>query len=459
VALILVIDDERTFRVVAQEALTTAGYEVSVAPTGTAGLKLWNSLGPEVVILDRSLPDMDGLDILRQQRSGKERGLRDCHVIMVTAYADVASAVEALKLGAYDYLTKPLQLADLINSVQNALEALRLRGQIDAVQTREAASVKELQPGESAAMRRVLELVEKVAQSPATTVLLTGESGTGKQLIAELLHAGTPRGGKAAPFVELNCAAMPEALLESELFGHERGAFTDAKEAKRGLIELADEGTLFLDEVAELPAATQAKLLKVLDSMTFRRVGGTRDRRVNLRIVAATNRNLEADVQEGRFRLDLFHRLAVFRIDVPPLRERREDILPLARYFLQGLNRRLGRALSGFTPEALAALQRYEFPGNVRELKNIVERAVVLETGREVQIGSLLLGARPRASSEHPLETFFAEGTTPPTLEQLERLYMGRVMAFAGGNRTQMARVLGVSYPTVQKKIRDYGLS
>jgi DNA-binding NtrC family response regulator len=453
----LIIDDERTFRVVTEEALRAAGYEVAAAATGTAGQKLWRSLGPEVVILDRNLPDLDGLDLLRQHRAERERNRQDCQVILVTAYADVESAVEALKLGAYDYLTKPLQLAELMNTVRNASEALRMHGRLDAMRLREEASLRELVPGESAAMKRVLDLVDKVAQSPATTVLITGESGTGKQLIAELTHSRTPDRA-ATPFVDLNCAAMPEALLESELFGHERGAFTDAKEAKRGLLELADEGTLFLDEIGELPPGMQAKLLKVLDTMSFRRVGGTRDRHVNVRVVAATNKDLDEEVRERRFRLDLYHRLAVFRIDVPPLRERRDDILPLARHFLDRLARRLGKPISAFSPESEAALRAYDFPGNVRELRNIVERAAVLETQSVVQSGSLLLGPAANRTQHHPLEAFFAEGVSPPSLVELERAYLERLLVHSRGNRAAVARILGVSYPTVQKKIRDYGL-
>ncbi|HSN93042.1 MAG TPA: sigma-54 dependent transcriptional regulator, partial [Anaeromyxobacteraceae bacterium] len=326
-ARILVIDDEKTFRVVAEAALRTEGYEAFSASSAGEGLALAREHAPDVVILDQNLPDSDGLSVLEQLlREGGEPGPA---VVMATAYGDLPSAVKALKLGALDYLTKPLQLPELLVTVQKAVDGRALRRRAQGLS---GASRRRLEQrmcvGESAGMRRAVELCEKVAASPDTTVLIEGESGTGKELLAHLLHVRTP-GRRDAPFVELNCAAIPETLLESELFGYERGAFTDAKREKPGLLEQADGGTLFLDEVGDMPLSTQAKLLKVLETQTFRRLGGVRDLTADVRFVAATHRDLAAAVKAGTFRLDLFHRLDVFHVRVPPLRERPEDVLPL----------------------------------------------------------------------------------------------------------------------------------
>ncbi len=309
----------------------------------------------------------------------------------------------------------------------------------------------------SPAMRTALESARRVAESPSTSVLLQGESGTGKEVIARYIHERTPgRSGEA--FVELNCAAIAEGLLESELFGHERGAFTDAKESKRGLFELADGGTLFLDEIGELTPALQTKLLRVLETMRFRRVGGVRDLSADVRVIAATNRNLADEVAAGRFRLDLYHRLDVFHLALPPLRERREDIGDLARFLLAAIAQRLLKPLPALTPEAEKLLLGYGWPGNVRELRNVLERAVILERGGAVTPGSLLLGSVGLRREGSFFSVELVEGK-PPTLAELEKLYLERLLAYAGGNRTQVARLLDVSYPTVAKKIADYGIA
>jgi DNA-binding NtrC family response regulator len=314
-------------------------------------------------------------------------------------------------------------------------------------------------------MRKVIDMVDKVAEAPDTTVLIQGESGTGKELIADLIARRTV-GRKDGPFVEINCASVPENLLESELFGYERGAFTDAKTQKRGLFEEADGGTLLLDEVGEMPMATQAKLLKVLEEMTFRRLGGTRDLSVNVRIVAATNKELADEVERGAFRLDLYHRLDVFHIRVPSLHERPEDILPLATHFLERFATRMRKPAARFTPETERLLLAYDYPGNVRELRNVIERAVILSTKDVLEADCIILSGPARAGTSVAAvpvpPSFFAleldPAGKPPDLEGLERAYIARLLAFAGGNRTAVARLLGVSYPTVAKKIADYGL-
>jgi DNA-binding NtrC family response regulator len=293
-------------------------------------------------------------------------------------------------------------------------------------------------------------------------VLVQGESGTGKEHIADLIHRRTP-GRADGPFVEINCASVPESLLESELFGYERGAFTDAKGSKRGLFEEADGGTLFLDEVGEMPMGTQAKLLKVLEEMTFRRLGGTRDLSVSVRVVAATNKDLAVEVQRGAFRLDLYHRLDVFHVRVPPLRDRREDILPLATHFLARFAARQRKPAARFSPETERLLLGYDYPGNVRELRNLVERAVILSTGAVIEPAAIVISGPTRGApaSEGPRPFFgveLGEGGQPPTLDDLERAYIARLLQLTGGNKTQVARLLGVSFPTVAKKIADYGL-
>lgn len=457
---VLVIDDEKTFRIVVEEALTADGFDVSSASNGEAGLRTWQREPTDFVILDRNLPDTDGVRLLEDLVSeARERGV-DTLVVMATAYGDVASSVQALKLGAFDYLTKPVRLPELIVTFRNALEARRLRSQVRNLADREKAAQGDLVLGESAAIRDVVQMVEKVAISEDTTVLIQGESGTGKELVANLIHQKTPRRSRQ-PFIEINCASLPENLLESELFGYEKGAFTDAKAQKRGLFEAADQGTLFLDEIGEMRPGTQAKLLKVLEEMTFRRLGGTRDLKVDLRVIAATNKDLAAEVKRGTFRLDLYHRLDVFHLRLPPLRDRRDDILPLARKFVSMFASRMKKPRLLLAKDTERILAGYDYPGNVRELKNLIERAVILSTGETIGRESIVLSGPTREGVES--DNFFSveldESGQPPTLDRLEALYIAKLLAFAQGNRTQVARLLGVSYPTIAKKITDYGLA
>ena len=452
-ARVLIVDDEKTFRVAAQAGLAAEGHEVRTAASGGEGLALARSFAPDIVVLDRNLPDADGLSVLARLR---EEGGDDAPlVVMATAYGEIENAVHALKAGAVDYLTKPVQLPALVVTLDRALESRRLRRRAAG---HSVSSRRRLErgfcAGSSAAMRAVLDLAEKVAASPDTTVLVEGESGTGKQLVASLVHVKTP-GRRDAPFVELNCAAIPETLLESELFGFERGAFTDAKRAKPGLLEEAEGGTLFLDEVGDMPLATQAKLLKVIETQVFRRLGGTRDITTDVRFIAATHRDLAAMVEDGHFRLDLFHRLDVFRIAIPPLRERPDDVVPLARFFLVDLATRAGKAIHGIAPETERRLAAYAFPGNVRELRNVIERAVVLESGPVLGEASVILRAGRAGSAGAAQQE--PEGP-PPSLAEVERDYVAALLRRAGGNKSQVARWMGVSYPTVQKKIADYGL-
>jgi DNA-binding NtrC family response regulator len=471
-ARVLVVDDEKTFRVVAEAALAAEGYDVQSAASGREALERFREQPPDLVVLDRNLPDTDGLTLLARFRSTEEPGNgRPPLVILATAYAEVEHAVQAFKLGAHDYLTKPLQLPELVHKVSVALQTRRLERQLGALQSRDARKLeKEIHLGDSDAMKRVADLVEAVVQSPETTVLVEGESGTGKQVVANLIHFRTARRAAEA-FVELNAASLPEAFVESELFGHERGAFTDAKSQKRGLLELADGGSIFLDEIGELPLTIQAKLLKVLETSTFRRLGGTADVRVDVRFIAATNRDLARAVQEGAFRTDLYHRLDVFRIRLPPLRERPEDVLPLAQAFAREFTERMGKAITGLAPEAEEKLRHYPYPGNVRELRNVMERAVILEGSQQISARSILLNAQAPQPSTEPSPTApvptsaqsLLQGAIdrlgrPPTLAELEKDYFAQLLEYAGGNKSQVARLTGLSYPTVTRKIADYGI-
>jgi DNA-binding NtrC family response regulator len=395
---VLVVDDEKTFRIVAEEALSSEGFTVTTAASGQAGLAAWQREPTDLVILDRHLPDTDGIAVLEAiVKEAAERGL-DTLIVIATAYADVTSAVQAVKLGAFDYLSKPLQLPELVVTVRKALEAKRLRAQVRQLSGRAAAALGDFVAGTSPAMRQVVDMVDKVAQATDTTVLVQGESGTGKEHIADLIHRRTP-GRAAGPFVEINCASVPESLLESELFGHERGAFTDAKGTKRGLFEEADGGTLLLDEVGEMPMGTQAKLLKVLEEMTFRRLGGTRDLSVSVRVVAATNKDLAVEVQRGAFRLDLYHRSTCSTSACP-----RCAIAARTSCRSPSISSRASRPACARPPHASrprpsACSPPTTTPGNVRELRNLVERAVILSTGPVIEPACIVISGPARTGA------------------------------------------------------------
>jgi two-component system response regulator AtoC len=444
---------------VAQAALAAEGHEVRVAASASDGLVAARAFQPNVVILDRNLPDADGLEVLSRLLAADGEAPM---VVMATAYGEIDNAVEAMRRGAFDYLAKPIALPALLVSVKKALDARRIRRRARSLSGELRRRLERaFCPGTSEAMRRAVELAQKVALSPDTTVLVTGESGTGKELIARIVHQHTPGRGEG-PLVEINCAAIPETLLEAELFGHEKGAFTDAARARAGLLEEAEGGTLFLDEVGDMPLATQAKLLRVLETRTFRRLAGSRDLEADVRFVAATHRDLAEAVARNAFRLDLFHRLDVFRIHLAPLRERRDDILPLARFILRELAARAGKAIEGLAPETERLLLAYSFPGNVRELRNVIERAVVLETSHLVTPESVLLHVATPPATTGPAAPAAATASVaeavPPTLAEVERQYLCALLERAGGNKSQVARWMGVSYPTVSKKIQDLGL-
>ncbi len=453
-ASVLIVDDERVFRVLAEEALTSEGFDVHQAPNlakARAELARWQ---PDVVVLDRRLPDGDGMELLREERRSTGDGPL---FVVVTAYGDIQNAVDAVQAGAVDYLAKPVQPTDLVMKLRKVIEVRGLRDQLARVRGAPATAAE----SESPKMRAVMETLRRVSQSPLTPVFILGASGSGKQFAAERLHAMThPADADDAPFIDVNCAALPSNLVESELFGHERGAFTDARSSRRGLIEMADGGTLFLDEIGELPDASQAKLLKFLDSMRFRRVGGEREMEVSLRVIAATNQDLEALVKSGRFREDLYHRLSVFVVQVPSLAQRREEVATLAQSFLQQCAQKTKKRVESITKPALALLEGYEFPGNVRELRNIIERAVILAQHAEITPEDLVL--RPPAAHRESRAFFqieVATGQPPPSMQAVEQAYVMRLLEHHEGRRMQAAAALGISYPTFLKRLRELGIA
>jgi DNA-binding NtrC family response regulator len=442
----LLIDDDRAFATVAAATLTREGFPVDTAHSLQQARRAVTAKGYDLVVLDRRLPDGDGLDWLAELRAAQPRAV----IVMVTAHGDVASAVEAMRLGATDYLVKPIELPDLVLKARRASDEVRLKARLEHAEGR-LSTRRALIPPASKAMQDVLAALERIAKSsPRSPVLLLGETGTGKEALAWHLHRTSF--GDAAPFIQVNCAALPEAMAESELFGHEKGAFTDAKAQKQGLVELAQGGTLFLDEVGELSGALQAKLLTFLDSGRFRRLGGAAEQTSTARVVAATNRDLEARVRAGDFREDLWFRLSVFRLAVPPLRERREDVPVLAAGLLARIAADQGRrAVPHLTPAALARLTAYRFPGNVRELSNILERASVFEGTDALTLDWLTTSPGAAASA-----TGFVVGEVQP-LDDVERRYAKWALEQLGGRRMDTAKALGISHPTFAKLVKDEG--
>ncbi len=464
-ARLLVAEDEANLRLVIQRELQRLGYRVQVAPDGEAALRRLEEGNVDVLLCDINMPRMDGMELLRRVHERPNPP----EVIMLTGHATVETAIEAMKLGAYDYLSKPYHITELDALVKQAAEKRRLR--VDNQRLREQLARQSAMPeiiATSEAMREAVRLVERVAPSEAS-VLITGESGTGKELIAHAIHRLSNRAD--ASFIDLNCAAFQETLLESELFGYEAGAFSGAKGRKLGLIELADGGTLFLDEVTELPPQLQAKLLRAIETRTFFRVGGVRKVEVNVRIVAATNRNLEAVVTEGTFRSDLLYRINGFQIDLAPLRDRPEDIEPLARHLLKQLG---GANPPELTPEALDVLRAYGWPGNVRQLRNCLERAIILANQGRItpddlppEVTRQPAGSGPAfiASQSGAAKTAADTATqippapaSPASLREVERQQILAALEQTGWHRGKTAEILGISPSTLYRRLRDYNL-
>ena len=471
---ILVVDDERLVRWSLQQKCEEWGYDVVEADGGYAGLKLAQHETPDLVLLDVRMPDLNGLQVLEQLK--KNPGAPA--VIMITADPQLDDVKSALKLGAYDFVGKPLDFDELHVTIQNALEANRLRSEVQSLrgEMRRRAGYHEA-VAVSPKMTELMSFVRKVAASEATTILIQGESGTGKDLIAQTIHYESSR--QNGPFVAINCSAIPETLMEAELFGHEKGAFTDAKQMKKGLFETANGGTLFLDEIGELSPLLQAKLLRVLEDQVIRRVGGVRDLQVDVRVVAASNRDLEKAVREGHFRQDLYYRLAIIAVFIPPLRERTEDILPLVDFFVGWYNRKFKKSVKGISADTRRLLLAHSWPGNVRELKNSIERAMILEDESVLRPLYMPFAVGDAARSgltafEHSSASGDGAGKQLPggrmlprlyipeegtSLEEVERAMVELAMRQANGNQTHAARLLDISRDALRYKLKKFDLA
>ena len=446
---VLVVDDEENIRLVLRTLLRKHEYEVEVASSGDEALAMVDTFGPDVILTDVRMPKMGGLDLLATLKAKQVAAT----VIVMSAYGNIDLAIEAMKAGAYDYVSKPFKNDEIVLALKKAEERESLRRENRALkeQIQQKAQFESML-AKSEPMLQVFRTIAKIADFK-TTVLVTGESGVGKELVARAIHGrGGRRGG---PFVAINCGAIPENLLESELFGHKKGAFTDANADRRGLFEEATGGTLFLDEIGELPLNLQVKLLRVLQEETIRRLGDSRDVKVDVRIIAATHRDLTAEVQAGRFREDLFYRINVLAIAIPPLRDRREDIALLIDHFIAKNNTRLGTQIRGLTAEARKLLFEYAWPGNVRELENTIERAMVLCDSDMLDVGDLPERIRDALD---PVQVHLASGelSVKKTIHAIEQILIRRALQRTKGNRTRAAELLEMSHRALLYKIKDY---
>lgn len=454
---ILIVDDEKLIRWSLRQKLESWNYQVAEASDVKEALNKFYSEAPDLVTLDMKLPDGNGIDFLKKIKESHA----NLPVIVITAFGVVDVAVQALKLGAYDFIEKPINFEKLGNAVRNALEATRLKKQVALTFENDKSRFGLANiVGKSKAIMEVLNMIKRLAHAGATTLLVQGESGTGKDLVSRALHYESPRRDK--PFFALNCAAIPETLIETELFGHEKGAFTDAKAMKKGVFETADRGTVFLDEISEMHLNLQSKFLRVLEDQTFRRVGGVKDLSVDVQVVASTNRNLEAAVKEGKFREDLYYRLSVVPIVIPPLRERREDVPILVDHFIQRYNLRFRKNVKGISPEGMKLLVNYAWPGNVRELKNVIERAMILEDEGMIEACHLPIRLSDPAAGQLPssqpggyLVKLPREGAG---LEDIEKQLIQQALELAHGNKTKASKLLKLSRDTLRYKVKKYRL-
>jgi len=455
-ARILVIDDEKLIVWSLQKELEKEGYEVYGVQTAKDGMSLLEDLRPDLVFLDIRLPDKSGLELLKEI---KEKD-KDILVIMVTAFGGVESAVYAIKAGAYDYIEKPFDFEAVKLTTRRALETARLKTEVQQLRKKEKGiytfeNIVTCSPK----MQEVLSLASKFAVADSSTVLIQGESGTGKDLLAKVIHYESSR--KSGPFIEINCSSLPETLIESELFGYEKGAFTDAKQAKKGLFEIADGGTVYMDEIGDVPPAIQVKLLRVMEEKSFKHIGGSKSIHVDVRIIAATNRDLEKEVKEGNFREDLYYRLKVLPLYVPPLRERKEDILPLTEYFVSQLNRELRKNINYVSQDVKDLMLLYHWPGNVRELKNVVERMMILAES-DTLLPELLPEEIRKPKKEEVSEGMRRFYVTVPeegiSLEEVERELIRQALLTARGNQSKAARLLKISRDTLRYRIQKLGL-
>jgi DNA-binding NtrC family response regulator len=460
-SVILLVDDQDSIRFFLEKTLAQEGYEAHTAKTGGEAVELTQKIIPDLILLDLKLPDMDGLEVLKKIKSV----FPEICIVMITAFGDIETAVTAMKEGAYDFVTKPINLDQLLMVVNKGLDSKRLSREVLQLKRQmEIGDGFEYLMGESPAMQKVYDVVQQVAKSDTTTVLIEGESGVGKEMIARLIHNYSTRADK--PFMDVNCASLPEQLLESELFGHEKGAFTDAKSQKQGLLELANRGTLFLDEIGEMSLTIQVKLLRVLERMVFRRVGGTSDIHVSVRIISATNRELKREVEENRFRADLYYRLKVVPMRIPALRERKEDLVNFAKYFINIYNKKFNKNFEDIEDAALEMMLNYDWPGNIRELKNSIERIVLLEEGPTLRAPFLPFAA-PRAEDSSVGKKVDRIMSQPipddgisleEIVAELERELIVKASEQAGWNQSQTARLLNLKRDKLRYRMKGYDL-
>jgi DNA-binding NtrC family response regulator len=459
---VLLVDDEDTIRLFLEKTLREEGYEALTAATGGEALELTRSELPDLILLDLKLPDISGLDVLQQIKES----VPEVTVIMLTAFGDIETAVSAMKRGAFDFVSKPVNLEQLLLSIEKGLKSQSLNRELFQLRRRVKLDFDDNYiPGESPQMKEIYEIVKRVAKSDTTTILIQGESGTGKEMIANMIHKFSPRREK--PFLEINCASLPEELLESELFGHEKGAFTDAKSQKIGLLELANKGTLFLDEIGEMSLTIQVKLLRVLERMTFRRVGGTKDIKVSVRIISATNRDLQSAVRDKSFREDLYYRLKVIPIHIPPLRERKEDLYLLLKHFLNQFNNQFNKDFQDIEDEAYEYILNYEWPGNIRELKNMIERLVLLEDDTKIRADHLPTSIKAGASTVHDISAMkkldavisrpYPENGIPfeDLMRSTENELIAKAMREAGNNQSKAARLLQLNRDKLRYRLKN----
>lgn len=449
---ILIVDDEILTLRNLKKALEKENYEVHIADSGEKALEIIDSDKPHLILLDLMLPGISGIEVLKRIKENKSETI----VIMMTAYEILEKAVEAMKLGAYDYLLKPFKINDLKNTIHRAFETLSLRIQIqEHLKSQKGRYYFGRIVAESKKMQEIIDTVQKVALSEKTTVLIQGESGTGKELLAKATHYHSPRADK--PIIEINCAAIPENLMESELFGYEQGAFTDAKKRKIGLLERADEGTVFFDEIGDMPLSLQAKVLRVLEESTFTRLGGNKKIKINVRVIAATNIDLSKATKEGKFRSDLFYRLNVVPIQIPPLRERKKDIIPLVLNFIQDFNQEIKRSYKGISQRAAQAITNYPWPGNIRELKNIIERIMALYVAEEIIYSHLPVEIKKyQKFPDSQITEEIMHETSSLTLDQIERKYIEKILEQVNYNKTQAAKILGIHPTSLFRKLKSW---
>lgn len=457
---ILVVDDERLIRWYLRENLEKAGYEVIEADGGNVAVKAFSDSLPDIVLLDLNLPDISGIDVLRTVRTID----RDVPVIIITAFGNIETAVDAMRNGAYDFIEKPFEIEKLNIIIEKALENTFLRREVSRYKAKSGDYNLEHIIGNSPKIHDIRGIIRKIAGGNTTTILLEGESGTGEDFIARVIHNESSRANKS--FIDVNCAALPENLIESELFGYERGAFTGASTPKKGLFELANGGTIFLDEIGDMNYNLQSKLLKVIDNKTFRRLGGTTEITIDVRIIAATNRNLQAEVRAGKFREDLYWRLKVISLRLPSLRERGDDILLLSNHFIQHFNREFKKRVRGLSPETRRLFLSYRWPGNVRELKNIIERAMILENEEyitpdhlptEIAQDADIIQSLPRQRRSGEFDiTIPEEGLD---IEAVERELLKRALMMAKGNQSKAARLLNLGRDALRYRMQKFGLT